>query len=428
MKGEDAERMGWSRFAASAVVLCGLALLAAAPLPKAWENWQYSRAILASPAAQRRLTVVAIPLELSRHAQGSLADLRVIDDQGNQVPFIFRLPPGAPVEVARPSTIRENIFAKGEYSQVVLDIGPTVAYHNTIAFGTSASDYVVSAEVALSDNDVDWRDAAPASKLFRFESASTEWEQSLHYPESNARYVRLRILAGDQPFPILHPQVEYREASPEESSPLDVAFLPTPHPPAGRSEWTLDLGSTGAPAIAVGFKTTEPQFHRRVYIQYSADGAYWNHCTGEIYRLERNNGTFERLCLAVAPPESRDRYWRVEVIDGDDRPLEALQLQLYVAPRRLVFWQEPGKSYWLLYGQFRSHRPIYDLAARTDFRLLASAVPAELGPENLNTAYVPPIPWTERHESLMWAALVFSLLLLGFTAFHSLRRIPPADD
>jgi hypothetical protein len=415
--------------------LCGaiavfgaFALMAATPLPKAWENWRYSREIRAGSVTERRLVGVSIPLEIFQHAQGSLDDLRVIDNDGDSVPFILRLPPGSPMEITRPATVRENIFRKGEYSQLVLDIGPNVAYHNTISFGATGPDYVVSAEVATSSNDGDWQTVASPIQLFRFEQNPNELRQSIRYPDSNARYLRLRILGGDQPFTILHPQVEYREASPEEPDAMSVTFVPDERSRAGTSEWSLDLGSTGAPALDVAFQTTEQEFRRRVQIDSSSDKTYWSTCTGEIYRLVRNGQTFERLSVPVSAPDGADRYWRVSVVNGDDRPLEGLQPALHVAPRRIVFWQEPGKNYLLLYGHFRAKRPVFDLAARIDVKQLASAVLVPLGPEDLNTAYVPPLPWTERHDSLMWAALILALVILGFTAIRSLSRIPSPKE
>lgn len=415
--------------------LCGaitifnaFALVAATPLPKAWEHWKYSREIQAGSVAERRLVSVAIPLEIFQHAQGSLDDLRVIDNDGNQVPFILRLPPGAPVEITRPATVRENIFSKGEYSQIVLDIGPDVAYHNTVSFGTTGPDYVVSAEVATSTNDADWQTITAPVQLFRFEQNSSEFLQAIRYPESNARYIRLRILGGEQPFSILHPQIQYREASLEEPSSIAVAFTPNVSAQAGGSEWSLDLGSNGAPVLDVRFQTKEPEFRRRIQIDDSPDRTYWYTCSGEIYRLKRNGQEFERLSIPVPAAESSVRYWRITVFNGDDRPLEALQPTLCMAPRRVVFWQDPGKTYVLLYGQFRAASPVYDLRARTDIRLLSSAVLVPLGPEDLNTAYVPPIAWTERHEFLMWGALVLALLILGLTAIRSLSRIPSAKE
>lgn len=422
------EKMLTGKLCGAIAVFGAFALVAATPLPKAWKNWKYSREIRTGSVTERRLVSVVIPLEIFQHAQGSLDDLRVIDNDGSQVPFILHLPPGSPVQITRPSTVRENIFSKGEYSQVVLDIGPNVAYHNTIAFGTSGPDYVVSAEVATSSNDADWQTVGTPVQLFRFEQYPNEVSQAVRYPESNARYVRLRILGGDQPFTILHPQIEYREASPEESSSMTVALFPEEHSRAGMSEWSYDLGSTGAPVLDVGFQTSEPEFRRRVQIDYSPDKTYWTTCSGEIYRLERNGQEFERLSVPVAAPEFADRYWRVAVVNGDDRPLEGLQPALHMAPRRVIFWQEPGKTYLLLYGQFRAPQPVYDLAARTDVKQLASAVLVPLGPEDLNTAYVPPLPWTERHDSLMWAALIVALLILGFTAIRSLSRIPSAKE
>ena len=68
--------------------LATLAALTDSRLPAAWKNWHYSRAIELTPTTAPQLVSVITPLEIYPHAIPWLADVRVIDDQGAEVPYV----------------------------------------------------------------------------------------------------------------------------------------------------------------------------------------------------------------------------------------------------------------------------------------------------------------------------------------------------
>lgn len=70
----------------------------AADLPSAWRSWRYSRPI-ESPRADT-LNYVTLDREVFSHSENQLADLRIIDDSGQQLPYDIRseiAPPPEPV-------------------------------------------------------------------------------------------------------------------------------------------------------------------------------------------------------------------------------------------------------------------------------------------------------------------------------------------
>jgi Protein of unknown function (DUF3999) len=406
-----------------------LATLAAAPLPRAWRHWQYSRAIATGSVETARLVSVAIPITVSRNAQPALCDLRVIDDTGKQVPYLLTAPPGSPSAAARSVVNSRYTFSKGQYSQVILDIGPNVRYHNALSFGTKGPDYVLSAEVATSDNGTDWHTVVGKQQIFGFEQSEAEIEQTVAYPDSNARYIRLRINQGAQPFQVMHPTVEYREPQAEQLAPVGVEFTPVKSAEAGRSSWSLDAGAYGVPSAEIDFGNPAGEFRRRVEIRAGPQQPGSLVAAGEIYRLEREGQVFERLSIPLESYGNWGRYWTVDVINGDDSPIEGLRPVLYAVPRRIIFWQQPGRTYSLLYGQIKATAPVYDLGWRTDPKQMAEAAAVSLGPEDVNSDYEPPIAWSERHPSVMWTALALSILILGYAAIRSLSGgRPPASN
>jgi hypothetical protein len=92
-----------------------------------------------------------------------------------------------------------------------------------------------------------------------------------------------------------------------------------------------------------------------------------------------------------------------------------------VVPRRVVFRQQSGATYRLLYGNSRAERPDYDFGRLTPREAIDAAVDVPLGAEELNPEYADPAPWTERHAAILWTALVAAVLVLGALAIRSLR-------
>jgi len=120
-------------------------------LPSAWRAWRYSRAI--QPGRADALNYIALDREVFSHSENQLADLRIIDDLGHELPFEVRsqiTPPPEPVRLA--ATLRENSFVPGQFTQVVLDLGGHPGFHNNLRVQTPESDFINWVEVAASDD------------------------------------------------------------------------------------------------------------------------------------------------------------------------------------------------------------------------------------------------------------------------------------
>src|SRR6266478_7356804 len=57
-------------------------------LPSAWRSWRYSRAI--EPGHADALNYVILDREVFSHSENQLADVRIIDDLGHELPFEVR--------------------------------------------------------------------------------------------------------------------------------------------------------------------------------------------------------------------------------------------------------------------------------------------------------------------------------------------------
>ena len=400
-------------------------------LPSAWRSWRYSRTI--ESARSDALNYVILDREVFSHSEDQLADLRIIDDLGHEVPFEVRsqiTPPPQPVSV--PAAIRENSFVPGQFTQVVLDLGDRASFHNSVRIQTAESDFINWVEVAASDDAHQWRIVSARAPISRFRKENLEGNQLVSYSENNARYLRVRIQEAEHTFQVTGMVVfsspAFKTEIPSESGALlGAALLPDSDATPSQTQWTVDLGAAAIPIARFNFETTQPEFYRAVRLLNSSDQKEWQSVGGgEIHRFLVNGRTEESLgvqCYEVWGP----RYWRVEVLNASDAPLSEIRLSLTMPLRFALFHAAQGHSYRLIYGNFRAKYPQYDLARTLHIQANEMMAHLEMGVEESTSNYADPRPFTERHPNLLWIALGIAVVLLGTAALRAMRTPDPSS-
>jgi hypothetical protein len=120
------------------------------------------------------------------------------------------------------------------------------------------------------------------------------------------------------------------------------------------------------------------------------------------------------------------RYLRVEILNGDDAPLNGVTLSASMVPHLVLFRPATGHSYRLAYGNEKAQSPSYDLQRTLHIGATEEVLADQLGPEQENAAYQDPRPFSERHPAVLWGSLAVAVLLLGYTALRTMRT-PPAQ-
>ncbi|MFZ3217228.1 MAG: DUF3999 family protein [Candidatus Acidiferrales bacterium] len=430
MSGRRGRRGGFAvaamgaAFLALATAFAALAAGTAGPLPAAWKHWHYWRAIEVAPADAAQLASVVAPLDAYAHAHTGLRDLRVIDDQGTEIPYVIFRRLGTATSASLPSSLRENSFSAGAFTQLVLDAGRSAPFHNAVRIQTGAPDFIEWVQVEASDDGHVWRMVQERAPIFRFRKEGHEGTQLVHYSENNAQYLRVRILDGDKRFPATGAEILHETAEPAERVPMETALVADAKQPAGRSAWSAEVGPAVMLVTEVKFEVSAPpEFIRSVEIASSAngkDGEIFHN--GEIYRYRQGDAEQEQLAVFIPNGWVRTNHLRVEIVNRNDAPLIAATPKLYMTPQHVVFEQQPGRSYRLIYGQERAERAQYDLGRRVDATQMAAALAGELGPEEVNADWVDPRPWTETHDIFLWMVMLIAVVLLGYAAVQSLRR------
>ncbi len=330
------------------------------------------------------------------------------------------------------AAIRENSFVPGQYTQLVLDLGVYPHFHNAVRLDTPETDFILWVEVDASDDAHTWRIVKARAPISRFRKEGLEGNQTIHYSENNARYLRVQIREAASQFPVTSAAVfpssqSQKDVIPEQWISLQSSRNPNAGTPAGSTMWTLDLGSTNAPINSFDFTTSQLDFFRGVRLSTSPDGKEWSPAGGgEIYRYAGDSRREESLRVSVYGYPGI-RYWRVEILNGNDAPLANAQLSASMVPRLILFRPAAGHSYRLAYGNEKAQPPQYDLERTLRVSATEEAFADSLSNEEENSNYQDPRPFSERHPALLWTALALAAIALAYTAFRTLRT-PPAPS
>lgn len=393
-------------------------------LPSGWRAWRYSRLIRTSPIVSPTFCSVHLVTDVFPHSENSLADLRIIDENGAEVPYSVKAETGGIKTESRCADLREISYVPGQYTQVLLDLGKQPSFHNAVRISTPESNFMYWVEVAASDDTRVWRIVKTRAPISRFQRENLEGNQAIRYSQNNARYLRLHILETARQFSVTSADIYFNSEIVEPvREPIPVKLDADSSAPSSVTRWHADFDSAHFPLSDLAFETHQPEFFRAVRFQTSEDGKEWMLAgAGEIYRYKVGDKLEESLLVPLhgAPGP---RHWRIEVLNQNDAPLDALSARLLMNSRKVYFEQKPGHSYRLLYGNPRAESPRYDLErlVNVSAKPKSTAIQAELRPEELTANYSDPRPLTERHPNLLWLALAFAVVLLAYAALRALK-------
>lgn len=411
----------------SAFFLIFATTMLAASLPDKWNAWKYVRDI--SNSRPGILNYITLGPDVLSRAAPYVPDIRIVDESGNETPYVLRNSISVTRTESWAVTIRENSFVPGKYTQLVLDLGLYPRFHNAVRIDTPESDFILWVEVDASDDARTWRIVKERAPISRFRKEGLDGNQVVHYSENNARYLRVKITEASHQFPVTAATV-----FPSSQSQAQVVVVtgiqvlgwqqPDSTAQAGATVWTLDVGNANTPITSLQFKSDQKEFFRAVRISVSADGKEWSGAGGgEIYRYASDAGLQESLFVSVSGYPGI-RYWRIEILNGNDAPLSNVQLSASIIPRLIVFRPSEGHSYRLVYGNQKASYPQYDLERTLHVTATEETFADQLGPEQENSGYRDPRPFSEKHPAVLWGSLALAAILLGYTALRTMRTPP----
>jgi hypothetical protein len=402
-----------------------------ASLPEKWSAWKYLREI--SNEHPGALNYITLGPDVLSQTAPYVPDIRVVDESGNETPYVLRNSISVTRTESWPATIRENSFVPGKYTQLVLDLGARPRFHYAVRLDTPEPDFILWVEVDASDDARTWRIVKQRAPISRFNKEGIAGNQTVRYSENNARYLRVQIAEPSHQFPVTGATVFPSSQTQTQIVVVGGIQVQGWRPPdassqQGTTSWTLDVGNTNVPITSLQFKSDQKEFFRAVRLSVSADEKEWSSAGGgEIYRFASDAGLEEAVFVSVNGYPGI-RYWRIEILNGNDAPLSNVQLSASIIPRLIVFRPAAGHSYRLVYGNQKATYPQYDMERTLHVTAAEEAFADQLGPEQENGGYQDPRPFSERHSAVLWGSLALAAVLLGYTALRTMRTPPPQQS
>jgi hypothetical protein len=387
------------------------------------------------PEQQAGQACFAVEPEIFAHAAPQLADLRLYAGDA-ETPYVVReAVPTAGTERQVPL-----LNAGVRNGQTVFDAELPEGHYSDVTLAVTAHDFIATVTVTGS-RDASGKQETKLGEYTIFDLSKQRLGRStvLHLPESTMPYLHFRIAGPLKPEDVTalsagwmpEAQPRYRtvaetvQATQKDRSTVVEFNLPA-HVPVDRVVFVPGpLPASFSRDVTVGVQEVE---EKRAGEQNPPPFEITN--AGSLLRVHKvqdGKRIDEERLVVDAPREffNAPSKWTVKIANGDDVPLSLKSVRLEMLERTLCFDAAAGGAYTLRYGDAALSAPQYDYARL--FSRQANALQASVGPEQLNPGWQArpdERPFTEKHPTLLWVALVAVVALLGAIALRAQKRSP----
>ena len=393
-------------------------------------RWEYAKPIfLPSDLGEESLVELALDQLTFSNAALGLLDLRILKEDGTEVPYNLEIERGSRERKTVSAVILDLAQGPGDYTFFVLDMNLGDLLHNELAVLTSSRNFLREVRLEGSSDAKTWSILREKGQIVDFTDLERGFnirETKIVYPRSTVRYLRVRIQNnGETPLQVTGANVAFLE----EASPQIVDYASTLQKQEENTKekatmLTIDMGSNGVPTSRLTISTEQLNFYRDTLLESSQDGKKWTRIAeGALYSY--NTLTFVGRQQILSFRETTDRYLRLSILNQDNPPMQIEGVIVSGFQRRVIFSAGPEASYTLYYGNPQALRPSYDLERLFPFFATEDLSKASLGAETGNQSFVEKDlrPFSERFPWLLPTVLVIAALLVGVLLLKVFQQI-----
>ncbi len=411
-----------------------------------------------SPVANRGLVELSLPAPVLDRCRPDHADLRLIDAQGAEVPWVSRRSEGEVKEIPWVSaTLLNRTFIPGRSTTITADFGRKLA-KDAVRVKTAGVNFRRETLVESSDDGVIFRRVREGALLFRVTSGDrTEYERDVvTVPLNDQRFLRVTVFSdAGETAPVEFVAIEAPARPRSQIVPARVEIVATPGVSVTQdsehhlTRIELDLAYRRLTLEKLALIFDDPNFFRRVTLEgrdtlthverSPREEGKWVEKTVETPWESRRGGAIFRYTAGDKEDASTtlpldgvsDRYLRLTIYNADNPPLKFIAATV---TRYLVLVQFPATSPgpWTLYfGNDNAMMPGYDLAHFAKRLETEGMVPGVVGEARDNPLYSATgagLPWTERHPAILWGALVAVGLVLAVIILRQAKALKARSD
>jgi hypothetical protein len=383
-----------------------------------WSAWTQVVPVITGRRTGAPYVRVTLPASIAPDADGGFPDLRVVDEHGVEQPYA--LDPQRPTAGDRAVALIDVGFVPHRGTQGVVDLGPSDSVVDAVTLDVDQErrpTYFERVAIDASDDRRTWRIVRDDAIVYRVAQDDGRGNTTLTFPPTRSRWLRVRVLDPNRPFPITGATTSSSAAA--EPAPMIVGGEPIERDDDTAHEqiWTF-APPVPLRATAVTFADGGAYYERTVSVEASDEGTVWTPIGDGTIAHYAQGGAQATICLT----EMTARYVRVRVRNGDDAPVRGLRPTLVARRHTIVF--AAGSTDRLLAGNPNARTQIYDLAAtlaHEDWRADDAATTAQAA----NAAYPgydDQRTIGERYSWLVTPALLGVALVLGLIALRTIPR------
>ena len=390
--------------------------------------WQFSKPVESATSSDGYLRV-SVDGEVYRHAQQSLADLRLVNNLGKEVPYSIY----AQRETTTQESYEPNIFNRailpGAYSTLTVDLEHE-AESNTLLLNTSSRNFKRRVEIAGINDRKQWLVLKADGYIFDFSGDQKIHLTTIKYPDSKSRYLQVKVWNGKEEPLTIEGASRSRVKTTLARRAVRVVRLHSREEDAKlrATICVLDLSYENLAADFLMIDTPEEGFSRMVEVQAGNDLKTWESPQQSyLYRFRTDKYSVEKKTLRF--PEMRCRYLKLLIYNHDEPPLKLAAFEVQSVEEDLVCRTRPDRIYSLFYGNPQAHAPRYDFERLKNYLSLETIPRVRPGTESENGSFRPSAPnrpWTERQPVLFGGVLVFMVFGLGAYIVRLMMKVKTA--
>lgn len=381
---------------------------------------------------------IVVPLEVLDKARPDLADLRLFDSNGREIPYALRIRREFDDRREIAARVFNRVLVGSSSSEVSVDLGEFRGEHNEVEIQTSGTNFRRRVDVEGSDSGKEWRTLETRGVLLSFEAQNRAVASSrVTYPTSRYRLLRVRVhrdeLTDNKAPEITGVKVVMAVRAKGELATWGVYVPPYQllrNQGAPASQWTIDLGAR-APCDRLSLEIADDSFSRPFYLESVDDPENVHLIASGV--LTRRIGEEAKPLVITFDEEIHARKLRLMVTDHSNPTLSITSIQASAPARQLVYElkEAPGQPLRLFFGNPKMGAPHYDFEKELPARLstdpafpvgqagIGGPIRNTVGAVVTNPEYIPePLPLTERVPWLIYivltaASVALALILLS---------------
>ena len=155
-------------------------------------KWRYYKNIIGVSISNPSLIGVELDKEIFKRANNNLSDIRIIDDNNENVAYVVRSEISkTKIKNYSPAVLNlSNVV--GKYTSFVVDFGSNVV-HNSLEILTDSKNFRKNVQISGSNNNKNWQVLEKDKTIYDYSLEFNIKNTTLKYPESSFRYLLIKI-------------------------------------------------------------------------------------------------------------------------------------------------------------------------------------------------------------------------------------------